>query len=36
VSERDEVQQAFAGLDIVGEAEEEGWITFTGRALSKG
>ncbi len=33
-SERDEVQQAFAGLEIVNEAEEDGWITFTGRALS--
>jgi ribosomal protein L11 methyltransferase len=36
ISERDEVQQAFAGLEIVSEAEEDGWITFTGRALSNG
>jgi ribosomal protein L11 methyltransferase len=36
VGERDEVLRAFAGLDIVSEAEEEGWITFTARKLSNG
>jgi ribosomal protein L11 methyltransferase len=34
VHECDEVQQAFSGLNIVNEAEEDGWITFTGRELS--
>jgi ribosomal protein L11 methyltransferase len=34
VSERDEVRRAFAGLEVVNEAEEDGWITFTARRLS--
>jgi ribosomal protein L11 methyltransferase len=34
--ERDEVWQAFAGLELEAEAEEDGWITFTARRLSKG
>ena len=29
VSERDEVRRAFAGLEVVNEGEEDGWITFT-------
>ena len=36
VGERDDVRRAFAGLDFVNEAEEDGWITFTARALSNG
>ena len=34
VSERDEVKRAFASLEVVNEAEEDGWITFTARRLS--
>jgi hypothetical protein len=33
VGERDEVRRAFSGLKdefmVIGEAEEDGWITFT-------
>jgi ribosomal protein L11 methyltransferase len=34
VSERDEVRRAFADLEVVNEAEEDGWITFTALRLS--
>jgi ribosomal protein L11 methyltransferase len=34
--ERDEVWQAFAGLELETEAAEDGWITFTARRLSNG
>ena len=36
VGERDDVRRAFAGLDFMNEAEEDGWITFTARVLSNG
>lgn len=34
--ERDEVWQAFAGLELEAEATEDGWTTFTARRLSNG
>ena len=36
VEESDDVRRAFADLEIVGEAEEDGWTTFTARRLSNG
>jgi ribosomal protein L11 methyltransferase len=34
--ERDDVRRALAGLEVVNEAEQDGWITFTARRLSNG